>query len=171
MPAVPDLPAERGPEQQAGPLNPEWRNDCPGRLPASWGHHRPHRRYGSGYPLVLLIVVRLNYMSALYFSSISFTAHKKHGGAWSLRPRTGLPPKSSSDMSEPPLRASRCGGSSVLRKDSGGNPVRGLRLLRGRRVYLGVLHIQSWKGLNCTLPIYALFPDGTVLEGRLHELR
>ena len=79
MPAVPDLPAERGPEQQAGPLNPEWRNDCPGRLSASWGHHRPHRRYGSGYPLVLLIVVRLNYMSALYFSSISFTAHKKHG--------------------------------------------------------------------------------------------
>ena len=74
-------------------------------------------------------------------------------------------------MSEPPLRASRGGGSSVLRKDLGGNLVRGLRLLRSRRVYLGVLHIQSWKGLNCTLPIYALFPDGTVLEGRLHKLR
>ena len=29
---------------------------------------------------MLLIVVRLNYMSALYFSSISFAAHKKHGG-------------------------------------------------------------------------------------------
>ena len=28
---------------------------------------------------MLLIVVRLNYMSALYFSSISFAAHKKHG--------------------------------------------------------------------------------------------
>ncbi len=127
MPAVPDLPAERGPEQQAGPLNPEWRNDCPGRLSASWGHHRPHRRYGSGYPLVLLIVVRLNYMSALYFSSISFTAHKKHGVVRSHRPRAGLLSKSSSDMSEPPLRTSRGGGSSVLRKDLGGNPAPGLR--------------------------------------------
>ncbi|MDD6368762.1 MAG: hypothetical protein PUG01_06025, partial [Collinsella sp.] len=28
---------------------------------------------------MLLIIVRLNYMSALYFSSISFAAHKKHG--------------------------------------------------------------------------------------------
>lgn len=89
----------------------------------------------------------------------------------SLRPDTGLLSKSSSDMSEPPLRTTCGGGSSVLRKDLESNPVPGLRLLRGRRVYLGVLHIQSWKGLNCTLPIYALFPDGTVLEGRLHELR
>lgn len=64
----------------------------------------------------------------------------------SLRPDTGLLSKSSSDMSEPPLRTTCGGGSSVLRKDLGGNPARGLRLLRSRRVFLGVLHIQSWEG-------------------------
>lgn len=37
--------------------------------------------------------------------------------------------------------------------------MRGLRLLRGRRVYLTVLHIQSWKGLNCTLLVWARFPE------------
>ena len=42
-------------------------------------------------------------------------------------------------------------GSSVLRKDLGGNPVRGLRLLWGRHVYLVMLLIQSWEGLNGTL--------------------
>ncbi len=45
----------------------------------------------------------------------------------SHRPGTGLLSKSSSDLSEPPLRASRGGGSSVLRKDLESNPVPGLR--------------------------------------------
>ena len=106
---------------------------------------------------MLLIIVRLNYMSALYFSRIAFAAHKKHGRVLGfVRPGTGLPPKSSSDMSEPPLCASRCGGSSVLRKDLEGNPVSGLRLLWGRRIYLVMLRIQSWEGQNCTLLYWAL---------------
>lgn len=45
----------------------------------------------------------------------------------SLRPDTGLLSKSSSDMSEPPLRTTCGGGSSVLRKDLESNPVSGLR--------------------------------------------
>ncbi len=73
-------------------------------------------------------------------------------------------PKSSSDMSEPPLRASRCGGSSALRKDLGGNPVPGLRLLWGRRIYLVMLRIQSWEGLNCALLCWALFPIEVLLD-------
>ena len=114
---------------------------------------------------MLLIIVRLNYMSALYFSRIAFAAHKKHGRVLGfVRPGTGLPPKSSSDMSEPPLCASRCGGSSVLRKDLGGNPVSGLRLLWGRRIYLVMLGIQSWKGLNCTLLCWALIPIEALLD-------
>lgn len=56
----------------------------------------------------------------------------------------------------PPLCASRCGGSSVLRKDLEGNPVSGLRLLWGRRIYLVMLRIQSWEGQNCTLLYWAL---------------
>ena len=39
----------------------------------------------------------------------------------------GLPPKSSSDMSEPPLRTTCGGGSSVLRIDLESDPVSGLR--------------------------------------------
>ena len=65
-------------------------------------------------------------------------------------------------MSEPPLRASRGGGSSVLRKDLESNPVPGLRLLWGRRIYLVMLRIQSWKGLNGTLLGWARFPEKTL---------
>ena len=166
MPAVPDLPAERGPEQQAGPLNPEWRNGCPGRLSASWGHHRPHRRYGSGYPLVLLIVVRLNYMSALYFSSISFAAHKKHGGVW-VSP-AGRRVTSQIVLAHGRHLSCSCGAADkrrpALRKDLGGNPAPGLRLLWGRRIHLKVLRIQSWEGLNCTFLFWALFPNGALLD-------
>lgn len=85
----------------------------------------------------------------------------------SLRPDTGLLSKSSSDMSEPPLRTTCGGDSSVLRKDLESNPVPGLRLLRGRRIYLGVLHIQSQKGLNCTLLYWALFPENASLGAAL----
>jgi len=67
-------------------------------------------------------------------------------------------------MSEPPLRASRGGGSSVLRKDLESNPVPGLRLRRGRRIYLVMLRIQSWEGLNCTLLCWALIPIETLLD-------
>ena len=67
-------------------------------------------------------------------------------------------------MSESPLRASRGGGSSVLRKDLEGNPVSGLRLLWGRRVFLEVQQCHAW-GLNGTLLHWALFPDEALPEG------
>ena len=85
-------------------------------------------------------------------------------GFYSHRSGTGLLSKSSSDMSEPPLRASRGGGSSVLRKDLESNPVPGLRLLWGRRVHLEVQQCHAW-GLNGTLLHWALFPDEAVPEG------
>lgn len=47
-------------------------------------------------------------------------------------------------------------GPSVLRKDLGGSPVSGLRLLWGRRIYLVMLRIQNWEGQNCTLLYWAL---------------
>ena len=40
----------------------------------------------------------------------------------------------------------------------------GLRLLRGRRIYLVMLRIQSWEGLNCTLLYWALFPIEALLD-------
>lgn len=52
----------------------------------------------------------------------------------------------------------------ALRKDLGGNPVPGLRLLRGRRIYVVMLRIQSWEGLNCTLSCWALFPIEALLD-------
>ena len=72
---------------------------------------------------MLLIVVRLNYMSALYFSSISFTAHKKHGGVWSHRLRTGLPPKSFRRTEAPPQREARSGGADMSEDDLGAKPL------------------------------------------------
>lgn len=52
----------------------------------------------------------------------------------------------------------------ALRKDLGGNPVPGLQLLRGRRIYVVMLRIQSWEGLNCTLLYWALFPIEVLLD-------
>ena len=165
MPAVPDLPAERGPEQQAGPLNPEWRNDCPGRLSASWGHHRPHRRYGSGYPLVLLIVVRLNYMSALHFSSISFAAHKKHGGLWDPTGRAqGFLPNRPRAWPAFVLLLRSCGRTPACAAERfGRKPCARPAATMGPTHQLEMLRIQSWKGLNCTLLGWARFPMGTLL--------
>lgn len=60
--------------------------------------------------------------------------------------------------------AARCGGSSARRKDLGGNPVPGLRLLWGWRIYLVMLRVQSWEGLNCTLLYWALFPIEALLD-------
>lgn len=55
-------------------------------------------------------------------------------------------------------------GSSVLRKDLGGNPVPGLRLLWGRRIYVVMLRIQSWEGLNGTLSCWAPIPIEALLD-------
>ena len=54
----------------------------------------------------------------------------------------------------------------ALRNDLESNPVSGLRLLWGRRVFLEVQQRHAW-GLNGTLLHWTLFPDGILLDGHL----
>ena len=114
---------------------------------------------------MLLIVVRLNYMSALYFSSISFAAHKKHGGLWIPVGRAqGYPPNRPRTCRSPrcALRAAgappSCGKIwRVTLCPACGYYGVGAFFLRCSSAMLG--------GLNGTLLHWALFPDGALPEG------
>ena len=104
---------------------------------------------------MLLIVVRLNYMSALYFSRIAFAAHKTHGFATPTSLWVGHALKTSSRMKPTYLAPTELQISGFRAADC-------FQSVPHPEAYADAT-VRSVK-LNCTLSRWALFPIEVLLD-------